>query len=373
VAQIWRLDDRDQLRIAELTPMYRRGALLFVDLYRVTPERQRAIIRAVIRTSDCQILGGREIIYGSADGKNDVPLSIAQLDPDLKEYAERLPLNPEVPPDDAEHVGRDCVRVGLLDNGVNYLIPQIAKALARDKHGKIIGYDYWEEDRRPFDYGVPSTDDPRISMFSPRRHGTMVASIFVQEASADSVCLAVYRYLPADDENKIGRIISEMAKDGVRIVSVSSGRRRQWPEFSSAMKAHPNMLFVLSAGNEGVDLNDQPFYPAAYDAENAIVVAASDHMDRLWQQSNRGEGIVDLAVDAVNLPGFDFEGRKVPLTGTSFAAPRVAGIAARMLADNPEWSTAQAKAQIDKLARESAVRAEGIPVLTDEVLLRAFP
>jgi subtilisin family serine protease len=139
------------------------------------------------------------------------------------------------------------------------------------------------------------------------------------------------------------------------------------------MKAHPQMLFVLSAGNDGVNLEERPFYPAAYGAENAIVVTASDKAGQLWQNSNRGAGAVDLAVVAVDLLGFDFNGRKIPLTGTSFASPRLAAVAARILAEHPEWSAAQAKVRINELAQESTIVVEGIPVLTDEVLRRAFP
>jgi subtilisin family serine protease len=80
-----------------------------------------------------------------------------------------------------------------------------------------------------------------------------------------------------------------------------------------------------------------------------------------------------MAIGAVDLPGFDFEGRKVPLTGTSFASPRVAAIAGRILAANPDWSTAQVKARIGELAHESGVQVDGIPILTSEVISRAFP
>jgi hypothetical protein len=269
---VWQLSDGNELRITQLRRLDRGGTLFFVDFYEATSATPRALMR-VVMSAQCRVLGGRKIVYGPTDGKGEGPLSVARLDSRLNEYGDPLPLNPEIPSGGSRH---DCVRVALLDNGVNYLLPEIATALARDEQGKIIGYDFWEEDRRPFDYGAPQTNDPRISLFSPRHHGTMVASIFIREASSAPVCLAAYRYLPSDDQNKIGRIIAEMAKDGIRIVNISSERSRPWPEFLTAIKEHPDLLFVVSAGNGGADLNNQPFYPASYAAENTIVVAATD-------------------------------------------------------------------------------------------------
>jgi subtilisin family serine protease len=139
------------------------------------------------------------------------------------------------------------------------------------------------------------------------------------------------------------------------------------------MKQHPDLLFILAAGNNGADLNDRAYYPASYAAENSIVVAATDSTSRLWKRSNWGVGIVDVAVEAVDLSGFDFDGHKKPLTGTSFAAPRVAALAARVLAENPTWSATQVKNRINALAEESGIKAEGIPVLTEKMLRQVIP
>lgn len=360
--QVWTLDGA-QLSVTRLNRRGVRTTLFFVDYYEITSGTSRAVIRAVINDR-CQIVGGREILYGPVEEKSDVALAIVPLGADLEPQKEHLPLNPELPPGQGH---ANCIRVGLLDNGVNYLLPEIASALARDAGGQVVGYDFWEEDRRPFDFGVPATDDPRISMFSPRRHGTAVASVFVREIDLDSACLAPYRYYPRDDDNKIDRIITQMAEDGVRIVSVSSGRVRPWPAFQEAMRRHPDMLFVLAAGNNGADLSERPFYPAAYDMENAIVVAASDDAGKLWHRSNRGE-VVDLATNAVNVSGFDYSGSERRLTGTSFASPRVAALAARILSEDPELNAAQVKARILALAEDSGIKADGVPILTDEVL-----
>src|SRR5690606_34253024 len=41
------------------------------------------------------------------------------------------------------------------------------------------------------------------------------------------------------------------------------------------------LLFVAAAGNSGINTDLSPSYPASYDSENIISVAASDHSDVL--------------------------------------------------------------------------------------------
>jgi subtilisin family serine protease len=55
------------------------------------------------------------------------------------------------------------------------------------------------------------------------------------------------------------------------------------------------IVFVAAAGNEGVDNDLTPQYPASYDTPNIIAVAASDPFDDLATFSNFGASSVELA------------------------------------------------------------------------------
>jgi len=63
--------------------------------------------------------------------------------------------------------------------------------------------------------------------------------------------------------------------------------------------ARSEMLFVAGAGNEGTDNDTTPFYPAGYDADSVVSVAATDNHDALARTSswgsNYGHRSVDLA------------------------------------------------------------------------------
>jgi subtilisin family serine protease len=58
---------------------------------------------------------------------------------------------------------------------------------------------------------------------------------------------------------------------------------------------------VCAAGNNGDDTDTTPFYPAAYDLDHLISVAATDNTDTLAHWSNYGVSSVDIAAPGVGI------------------------------------------------------------------------
>ncbi len=105
-------------------------------------------------------------------------------------------------------------------------------------------------------------------------------------------------------------------------------------------------LVVAAAGNSNVTTDISPSYPAAFDFDNIIAVAATDHNDAKAGFSNFGKRTVDLGAPGVDilstLPGNTYG----VYSGTSMAAPHVTGVAALAWSRAPDASPADIKAAI---------------------------
>ena len=285
----------------------------------------------------CTIYAARKLVYGT-DG---APLAIEHMDGLFGRTGRSDPVNPEVP-----H-GRDPggVPVALVDTGVNYLLPEISERLARDVDDGLLGFDYWDLDRRPFDA------DPVQSVFFPARHGTGTASVLAREAPV--VKLVPYRY-PRPDMTRMTDLVADAAAKHIRVVNVSLADRdpANWRTFATAAERHPQMLFVVAAGNLSLDLDREPMYPAALDLANMITVTSATADGRLHHSANWGRTTVDVMVPAQALLITDFDGGVRRASGSSYAAARVSALAACLLAAHPEWATEVLKRAI--LARAIA-------------------
>lgn len=307
---------------------------------RNNPPRPALVAMAV---ADCRIVQGRRMVYG-ADG---IAVAVEILAPDLVAVTGREPLNPPLPA--ASSSGTPAgVPVAMVDSGVNYLLPEIATRLARGGDGRILGYDFWDMDALPFDA------NPAPSPFFVRRHGTRTASVLLREAPLAR--LVPYRY-PRPDISRMAAIVMHAAAAGIVIVAMPLGSNRvdDWRAFEEAARKHPDILFVVSAGNNGRDIDSRPVYPAALDLANMITVTSAEADGRLARGSNWGTASVDLLVPAENVPVTDFEGNGARASGSSFAVPRIAALAARLLARHPDWRAPELRAAI--LARANPTQA----------------
>lgn len=108
------------------------------------------------------------------------------------------------------------------------------------------------------------------------------------------------------------------------------------------------VFFVAAAGNGGPDDvgddNDAlPLYPAGYDVPNVISVAATDQSDQLTDFSNYGEDSVDIAAPGYEILSTIPDGETGSMSGTSMAAPFVAGVAGLMTSLDPGVTPAELK------------------------------
>ncbi|MGC4031107.1 MAG: S8 family serine peptidase [Tepidisphaeraceae bacterium] len=104
-------------------------------------------------------------------------------------------------------------------------------------------------------------------------------------------------------------------------------------------------LFIAAAGNDTQN-NDYSFlgsYPASYDLDNIVSVAAVDDSGTLSYFSNYGENTVDLAAPGEDVYSTWIKSSYYTASGTSMATPHVTGTVALMLSKYPKLTTTQLK------------------------------
>jgi subtilisin family serine protease len=133
---------------------------------------------------------------------------------------------------------------------------------------------------------------------------------------------------------------------------MGSNAEADWQAFAQAAKARPHMLFIVSAGNDGRDLDKVPVYPAGLGLENILTVTSAEADGRLARGSNWGAQRVDVMVPGEQVAVTDHRGAAGKASGSSFAVPRVTALAARLSAKHPDWRGPELKAAIVKRARK---------------------
>ncbi|MGH8453821.1 MAG: S8 family serine peptidase, partial [Nevskiales bacterium] len=218
-------------------------------------------------------------------------------------------------------------------NGVNvYVIDTGIRASHRDFGGRVTkGYDAVRDGR--------GTDDCQ-------GHGTHVAGTIggAQYGTAKGVTLIPVRVLDCKGSGSTSGVIagvdwvtSKRIRPAVANMSLGGGASRSLDR-AVRESIDAGVTYVVAAGNDNRDACKTS--PAQL--EQALTVAASSKRDQRASFSNKGK-CVDLFApgEGVLSAGIGSDTASATLSGTSMAAPHVAGAAALILAGNSKATPAQ--------------------------------
>ncbi len=275
------------------------------------------------------------------------------------------------------------ILIAVVDSGVNYnhelLAPNIElnskdadqDGIDSDGNGFAddhLGYDFINSDGFPYD------DDG---------HGTHVAGLAAakQFGMAQKARILAVKAMSSigGDAGSIAAAIRYSADRGARIINLSLGTVGPTPhpliERAVNYAEAQGALLVVAAGNGdprsglGVDIDSFPVFPAALRNENILSVGASSAGEDLAPYSNYGANHVDVVapgglapVDPMISAAHEVPGRAklAGMSGTSMAAPVVAGIAAQVWAYEPTLSATDVK----RILIESGEEAPALKAVT---------
>jgi len=236
-----------------------------------------------------------------------------------------------------------------------------------DFRAKNLGDDADDMSTKYYGNGDVSGPDPKKE---DARHGTHVGGIIGairnngvgMNGVADNVSIMPIRAVPDGDEydKDIALGIRYAVDNGAKIINTSFGKyfstHPEWVNEAIQYAEENDVLIVNAAGNEGLDLDETRVYPndewpgqSVEIADNFINVGAmgsSYGKNMIAGFSNYGKGNVDVFAPGADiyattpLDTYEF------LSGTSMAAPNVAGVAAVVRSLFPKLTAAQVKSVI---------------------------
>jgi hypothetical protein len=271
-------------------------------------------------------------------------------------------------PDQAEPVGPGRPRLAVIDTGYSSSVAQ-ASAYAR--------FSAVEAASEPDDEIYAGTTDIRPY----GGHGTATTARLLSVSGAQYVAVRVRDSLVGGgvDEITIVEDLEQALSDGADIVSIQAGmytRAGRSPKafdafYRHVLRQHPETVLVVAAGNDG---SDQQFWPAAYDWCTAVgALTYGGDARTVWTNYGywvdvyaSGENIVVPFPNGTYtyLDGLsaDFTHGHAIWSGTSFAAPVVAGMIARRMIER-NISAPRARDVVLAEAAVAALPATGPRVL----------
>ena len=264
--------------------------------------------------------------------------------------------------------GSTNIIIAIIDTGVDLDHPDLAGRIWRnpgeagalasngiddDGNGYVddwIGYDFGRDDNDPDDNGDADYD----GRFSEAGHGTHCAGIAGavgnNSTQVAGVCwnvtimaLKPFEYMAGDGDmrvysSKATEAMEYAANMGAKVTSNSYGGPGDGSTYYGGVSYlnSRGVLFVASAGNDGQNNDVLAHQPSNIDLPNVIAVANSTSSDFLSPSSNYGAAKVHLAAPGTSILSTMAGGSTDTKSGTSMAAPQVAGALGLLYSYSPD-------------------------------------
>lgn len=249
------------------------------------------------------------------------------------------------------------IKIGIADTGMHFLHKDLD-----DNYDSKLSYNFIHDVKN-----VYPEDEADSGSAAKMGHGTVMAGIIGAELNnkndgnggivgaapeCDIVSLKVMGSVIPDHPVKKSSVeafinaVEYARENNIKIINCSLGGKLPSAAEKEAMSNAKDILFIISAGNNGEDLQESPMYPACYYNENSIVVASMDKDGNLWEYSNYG-GPTDIMAPGIDIISTYPDDRYFEnLAGTSISTPFVTAVCGLILSQDKDLSPADIKERV---------------------------
>jgi thermitase len=262
--------------------------------------------------------------------------------------------------------GNKAIIVGVIDTGVDYTHPDLAENIYRNpgengdgKEANGIDDDAngFVDDHVGWNFAGVSTNNP----MDDNEHGTHVSGTIAGRGNNGQGVAGVnwegsvlpIKFLTGSGSGTLADAVKAIQYSvlmNVHMTNNSWGGGGFTQSMFDAIKSarDKGQLFIAAAGNDSQNADSRPHYPAGYQLENVIAVAATTNLDTLATFSTYGKRTVHIAAPGHRIYSSIPGGKYDSFSGTSMATPHVAGAAALLWGTDTNMTYTEVK---DRLLR----------------------
>ena len=263
------------------------------------------------------------------------------------------------------------ITVAVIDSGVNYYHPDLIDNIwsnpreiafnSKDDDGNGLvddtrGWDFYLNDNIPFDIDGHGSQVAGLIAGENNRRGALgvaydakIMPLRVTYRSATNSVVA--------DAHSVASAIYYAVNNGARVINYSYGGFFPFAEETAAIQyaVDRGVVVVAAAGNNA---DPQPLYPARLGLPGLIAVGSVDRTNRLSYFSNTaGATQLDYLIapgENVYTTNKDYD-TFTTVSGTSFAAPLISGVAALILSARPDLGAENVVALLKSSAQYTGI------------------
>jgi YD repeat-containing protein len=262
--------------------------------------------------------------------------------------------------------------IAVIDSGIDFTHPDLnnnewGNSLERVNNRDDDGNDF-TDDLHGWDFVRNSA-----GIKDEQGHGTAVAGIIAAQGNnatgitgvmwqASLMSLRVLDNTGTGDVAGAVEALDYATQNGAQVINCSWGTDGNSVALLEAISraAKRGVLVVTSAGNNGLDIETSPRYPASFDLLNVIAVASTDDNELLATFSNWGTSHVSIAAPGKDILTTRMGGDYQTVSGSSASAPFVSGVVGLVKSLRPWLDADRTREMILRGARQVAALSDKV-------------